>query len=90
MQRKLRDNQQFAINGRERQVHLAGLVGKDAQARDAVLDIFGIAGRIAFANAKQDHETARDAPDYCAVNPDFGVADTLNNCPHSTPSLFHD
>src|SRR5271154_4446420 len=80
-QRELRYDQQRAFDLRNRQVHLAGIVGEDAHPEDFIRQERRVRFAIASRNSQQNDVAARDFAHDAAVDSHLGAAHPLNNCP---------
>ncbi len=81
-QGELRDNQQFAADGAQREVHLAVGVGEDSQPDYPIGDKIGVGGRVVARDPEQHDQTAPDAAKRFLLHPDLGPAHPLNNRTH--------
>ena len=82
VQRKLRDHQNSAADGRSVQVHLSVLIFEHAQSSNLAGQIIGVCFIVCVSHAEQNQQTAADIAHDLAAYGDLRMADTLYDGSH--------
>jgi hypothetical protein len=85
IQRELRDDERGTANLYEGAVHLARIVGEDAQVGDFLRKIQSGFRCIAPTHAEQDQHSRRDFPGYTSLSCDTGLCNTLDDGTQNIP-----
>ncbi len=80
---EIADEQNHAANVEHAAIHLAGLVGEDAQVYELVGYELRIVQRVTFADAEIDEQTLVDFAHLLIINSDLGLQNSLANDSHS-------
>jgi hypothetical protein len=82
----LRDDENFAVALRQRSIHLALLVVKNAQISNFPSEPFCVGFSVVFIYAEQDAQSRTYPADNIAVNKDAGLGHSLDDGAHDDSS----